>query len=71
MALLNMVGNMSKGLVRKVVSKIKKESFNKENPTELVSQLIKVLQRDYSDPNAAKVIAELKHVGVQLNKLKK
>lgn len=62
---------MKKELVRKVVSKIKKEAFNKENPTELVSQLIKVLQRDYTDPNAEKVINELKQVGSHLSKLKK
>lgn len=62
---------MYKKLVRKVVSKIKKESFNKENPTELVSQLIKVLQRDYTDPNTDKVVEELKQVGSHLSKLKK
>jgi hypothetical protein len=63
---------MKKTIVSKVISKIKKESFNKENPTELLSQLIKVIQRDFEeDPEASKVIAELKQVSTHLFKLKK
>ena len=54
---------MKKEIVKKVISKIKKESFNKENPTELLSQLIKVIQRDYQDPEVDKVVKELKQRG--------
>jgi len=56
---------------KKVISKIKKESFNKENPTELLSQLMKVVQRDYSDPKVADIIKELKTISSDLFKLKK
>ncbi len=62
---------MKNNIVKKVVSKIKKESFNKENPSELLSQLIKVIQRDYQDPDVDKVVKELKEVSTHLFKLKK
>jgi len=60
-----------KELVKKIALKMKKESFNKENPTELLSQLIKVVSRDYADPDADKVVSELKQVSTHLFKLKK
>jgi len=62
---------MKKEVVKKVIAKLKKESFNKENPTELMSQLIKVVSRDYHDIDAENVIKELKEVSSHLFKLKK
>jgi len=62
---------MKKEVVKKVIAKIKKESFNKENPSELLSQLIKVVSRDFTDPEADKVVSELKEVSTHLFKLKK
>lgn len=46
-------------------------SFNKENPSELISQLIKVVQRDFQDPEVDVVVKELKDVSTHLYKLKK
>jgi len=62
---------MNKETVKKVIAKIKKEAFNKENPTELMSQLIKVLKRDFHDPKTDEVVRELKQVSSELFKLKK
>jgi len=62
---------MKKELIKKVIAKIKKESFNKENPTELMSQLIKVISRDYLDLEAKSVIKELKEISSHFFKLKK
>jgi len=62
---------MKKEVVKKVMAKIKKEAFNKENPTELMSQLIKVISRDFNDPNVDIVVKELKDISSDLFKLKK
>ena len=62
---------MKKELLKKVVAKIKKEAFNKENPTELMSQLIKVIKRDFHDPKVDEVVRELKNVSTEVFKLKK
>lgn len=37
-----------------------KISFNKENPTELFSQLVKILQRDGNSPEIPQLIQEAK-----------
>jgi len=60
-----------KEIVKKVMAKINKKSFNKENPTELLSQLIKVIKRDFHDPATDEVVRELKQVSTHLFKLKK
>jgi len=44
---------------KKVIAKINKKSFNKENPTELLSQLVKVLTRDYG-AKADNIVKEIK-----------
>ena len=53
------------------MAKVKKEAFNKENPSELMSQLIKVLKRDFNDPKVDEVVRELKQVSSEVFKLKK
>lgn len=62
---------MSKELIKKIAAKIKKEAFNKENPTELMSQIIKVLKRDFQDPKVDDVVRKLKQVSSEVFKLKK
>ena len=55
----------------KVIGKITKKAFNKENPTELFSQLMKVVQRDFNDPKVNEIIKGLKEISSDLAKLKK
>ena len=62
---------MKKEIVKKVIAKIKKESFNKENVTELFSQLVKVIRRDFEPPESDKMVSKLKEVSSNLFKLKK
>ena len=62
---------MKKEIIKKVIAKIKKEAFNKENPTELMSQLIKVIKRDFQDPKADEVVRDLRQVSSDLYNLKK
>lgn len=62
---------MSKELIKKIAAKMKKEAFNKENPTELMSQIIKVLKRDFQDPKVDDVVRKLKQVSSEVFKLKK
>jgi len=62
---------MKKELIKKIAAKIKKNAFNKENPSELMSQLIKVLKRDFHDPKVDDVVRDLKQVSTEVFKLKK
>jgi len=39
-----------------------KLSFNKENPTELISQLFKILKRDVDPDESKKILNELKRI---------
>lgn len=62
---------MSKELIKKIAAKMKKEAFNKENPTELMSQIIKVLKRDFQDPKVEDVVRKLRQVSSEVFKLNK
>jgi len=56
----------NKNVVKKIVMKRIKKSFNKENPSELINQLVKVISRDY--PEESKIIHELKEISSKLYK---
>jgi len=47
----------------------KKLAFNKENPTELISQLVKVISRDVDPEDGNKIIGDLKKISSDLFKV--
>ena len=47
----------------------KKLTFNKENPTELISQLVKVISRDVDPEDGNKIIGDLKKISSDLFKV--
>ena len=51
---------------------MKKESFNKENPADLFSQIVKVISRDYGDNDKThRLIGEIKNISKEFFKIKK
>jgi len=47
----------------------KKLACNKENPTELISQLVKVISRDVDPEDGNKIIGDLKKISSDLFKV--
>lgn len=60
-----------KDIVRKVMAKRTKKSFNKENAPELIGQLIKVISRDFEEKEGSPVVKELRDISSEIFSLHK